>query len=416
MHLNNKKIIFMTIYKRGDNIFKLAFQNIFRRFEQSLITIIITIIAIFSIISVLGIYTTVKDGIQLSNERIGADIMLLPIKSGSKSAYSLYTADPSDEYINKKDLEFLADYPEIEKLTYQFFTNTIEGGCCTIGEKARIVGFDQNTDFILRPWLKQNGINLISKNQVIIGKDIDSIIGNKMSILQEKFNVIGSLYKTGSGLDKTLFVDIESARELARNKSQNKLFKKIDPEELVSSVFIKTSSGCNIDDFVNNINLSQNKVLAVSKAASVEQIESQISGLSFVGIFLIAALAISSMVSLFGRFNTLANSRKKEIGYLRILGVRKIEILKLITFETGIMGVIGGFIGSILAILFIPFFINILQSFFVFPIGNTTILEVFSYVLIGILISIILGFIAGLIPAIKISKLDPREIISKGEL
>ncbi|WP_288222475.1 ABC transporter permease [uncultured Clostridium sp.] len=384
--------------------------------EQSLITIAITSIAIFSIVSVLSVFTTIKDGIRLSNERIGADIMILPIKSNEKYISSLYTAEPSNNYIMIDDIKFLNRYSEIENTTYQFFTNTIEDSCCSVGEKARIVGFDQNTDFILKPWLEQNGIKLINENQAIIGKDIFSIVGNKMRILKHDFNIVGSLYKTGSGLDRTIFVDIKSARKLALDNPENQLFKKINPNKLVSSILIKVHPKTNIESLVYKINSYQDKVVAVSKAASIEHIESQISGLSYVGILLTVALIISSIISLFARFNTLANSRKKEIGYLRILGIKKINILKLITYEICIMAVIGGCIGTIFSVISTPFIINNLQLYFTLPVGSITFIGIFNHFVIGIFSAILLGIVSGLIPAINITRLDPQEIMSKGEL
>lgn len=380
-----------------------------------MISIAITGIAIFSIISVLSVYTTTKDGIKLSNERVGADIMILPIKGSEKNINSLYTAEPSDNYIMIEDIKFLNGYSEIEKITHQFFTNTIDNACCTIGEKARIVGFDQNTDFILKPWLEQNNITLINKNQAIIGDNIFPFIGNKMRILNNDFNIVGSLYKTGSGLDRTIFVDIESARKLALDSSENPLFKDVNPNKLVSSVLIKVNQGVNIDDLVKKINSYQDKVIAVSKAASIEQIESQIDGLSYIGTLLIVALIISSIISLFARFNTLADSRKKEIGYLRILGVKRMQILQLFAYEICIIAIIGGFIGTVLSIISTPAIINNLQLYFTLPVGSMTFVSTTNYLVIGVFISIILGVISGLIPAINITRLEPREIISKGD-
>lgn len=339
--------------------------------------------------------------------------MIVPIKVGSQSTSSLYTSEPSDEYINMEDLEFILGDSSIEQITYQFFTHTIEDSCCTIGEETRIVGFDQNTDFILKPWLEQNGLNKLNTNQVIIGKDINYILGQKMSILKKEFNIVGTLYETGSGLDNTIFMDIESARILAKSNFKNSLFDSGKANNLISSAFIKVKSGVNIDDFITNINISQNKVIAISKSASITQIKSQIQGILYIAIFLVLSLLISSVISLFGRFSNLAEDRKKEIGYLRIIGVKRNGILKLITYEACIMSIIGGITGSILSLLFIPIFIKNLEDYFTLPIGSMSHQE---YIFIGIFISIILGLFSCLIPAIKITKLEPREIISKGDI
>ena len=96
--------------------------------------------------------------------------------------------------------------------------------------------------------------------------------------------------------------------------------------------------------------------------------------------------------------------RTKEIGVLRSIGASKRDIMNVFNAETTIIGLTAGVLGIIIAgILTIPIAL-ILKS--LTGIGGLAVMEPLSSVIL-VVISIILTFIAGLIPARIASKKDP---------
>jgi putative ABC transport system permease protein len=105
--------------------------------------------------------------------------------------------------------------------------------------------------------------------------------------------------------------------------------------------------------------------------------------------------------------------RTKEIGILRSLGARKRDISSVFNAESIIIGFIAGMIGIVTTfILSIPINIvlaNVLEGF-----GDIAILRV-DHALYLITISVILTFIAGLIPSRIAAKKDPVEALRHNE-
>lgn len=381
---------------------------------QSFITISLSAICIFTLVLITSVYLNIEDGLKLSNKRVGADVIILSSKNDLDTDNILFTAEPSRKYINIKDLKFLDNFDEIDEMTFEFFGESLSGGCCSIEQKLRVVGFDQDTDFLLKSWMKTNNISNLKDDEIIIGADLQSIYGRELMLLGKTFKLVGMLHKTGSAMDRTLFVNIDILRELVKDKMKNlKVFRENDVKKLVSAVFINLKPSANVSSFVSLVNNSQDKVIAVSKAISLEYFKEQMRGWFTIVIFLIAILVLNVLISLFGRFNSLVRERRGEIGYLRAIGLNKSDILVLILSETSFMSLIGGFIGSLLALLFFMPITDYLKSIFTLPSSAISASTLIFSLLIGLLISILLAFISSIFSAIKAMNMEPQMAMSK---
>ena len=97
--------------------------------------------------------------------------------------------------------------------------------------------------------------------------------------------------------------------------------------------------------------------------------------------------------------------RIKEIGVLRSIGARKIDIANVFNAETVVIGLTSGIIGVIFSYLFtIPF--NMIIANKINGLNNIMILLP-SHAIIMICISVLLTLISGFVPAIMASKKDP---------
>lgn len=400
----------------GTVIFKLAVLNVVKRKKQSFLTMFLTGLTIFTLVLVVGVYIHINSGLSLSSKRVGADIILLSSLSDLDMDTILFTAEPSRRYILTQDLAFLDEFPEITDRTYQFFSETLSGGCCSISAKIRVVGFDQTTDFLLKPWLEEHHIAALGENDVIIGNSMSSIMGYTINLLGEPFQIVGKLYVTGSGMDQTIFMDIDKARELSKKKIALSVFRKNDMKDVVSTVFLNLKPGTNVQSFADRVNASQDKVVAVAKSTSLEYFKDQLRGWSTIVTFLIGALILNLIAALYGRFNTLARDRRAEAGYLRALGLPRLFIFKLLVAEAWVMACIGGAAGSMLALIFLPSVTAFLQNLFTLPAGFVGFGGLVLYFAGGVLTALLLGLIASIPPAIKTMKMDPQEAMSKGGL
>ena len=99
--------------------------------------------------------------------------------------------------------------------------------------------------------------------------------------------------------------------------------------------------------------------------------------------------------------------RTKEIGILRAIGAQKKDIRKIFIFEAGMLGVAGGLIGIIFAVI-VTVTTNTLTAMTL----ETHLISynIFYYVM-GILLSVFISVLAGIAPSIKAADLDPVEAL-----
>lgn len=171
-----------------------------------------------------------------------------------------------------------------------------------------------------------------------------------------------------------------------------------------------------VQDIIKEMGYRSNSPIEYIKQ-SQKQLEQQKLTLLLIG-------SVSLFVAAIGIANTMIMSiyeRTREIGVMKVLGAEVSDILKLFLLEAGIIGLLGGIMGSICSVAGSKI-INELsknpsagsEGEFMMEMGITP--AEASYVplwLIGAAIgfSILVGLISGLIPAIKATKLSALEAI-----
>lgn len=395
----------------------LAWRNTIRRRSQSLLTVIITALTILTFVISFSVFLIMRDGLSLSSERLGADVIVIPDEAKADAYETLFTATPANVYMPKYISEKVSEIEGIEQTSPQFFTQTLTGGCCSYGEEIRLVGYDEKTDFILRPYFSEQSFDRLEDNQVIIGSKVEAVLGNIVAILGEPFTVAGTLYPTGSGMDGTIYLNIDVARKLAQDIPElQHLWSDALPKKLISSILIKTKNDISPSDVADKINQSGLGVQAVATSVTINNVRSQMETISKVIFALWFSSLMIAALSLIGRFNSLAKERKKEIGLLRAIGIQKNQIFQLIVSEAWIMAFAGGVAGSILGCICVTPILGILENAFTLPSGIWTFSTALKSGCFGILVAILLGAVASIYPAWKSVSLDPQEAITRGAL
>lgn len=395
----------------------LAWRNTIRRRRQSVLTVIITALTIFTFVVALAVYLLISGGLQLSQQRLGADIIVLPNQVNANVYHTLFTAEPSNIYMPESVVTEIRGIEGIVQASPQFFAQTLAAGCCSYGQEVRVVGYDPNTDFVLKPYFNEQHFDVLQDDEVIIGSRGDSALGNKMVILTQLFNVVGTLYPTGSGMDETIFLKIDVARKLARNiEDLAPVWAETPPEELVSSVLIKTAESADAGAVAAEINKRNLGVKAVAMNQTMVQVKQQMAFMGKVVFGLWLSSLLIAVLALIGRFEALAKERKKEIGHLRAMGIQRQQIFQLIIGEAGMMAFAGGFLGSIAACLCVKPILNFLQGSLDFPFGVWNGWMALQVGCLGLVLAVVLGFAASVYPASKSSKLDPQVAITQGEI
>src|SRR6056297_148982 len=243
-----------------------------------------------------------------------------------------------------------------------------------------------------------------------LSKEIDPI-GKKISIGSQKFTVIGVLEKRGSTLfgqlDSQIFVPVTTAQKrLLGIDYINYLRAKVDKAENEGRVREEITI---LLRHCHNITDEGKDDFSVRSMSQLLSILKGVTGA--IQAFLILVVAISLIVGGIGIANVILSSvsnRIREIGLRKAIGAKDRDILIQFLIESGLLSFMGGVIGIILGVSF-GYLISYLIRYFT---GFEWYFVISLWQIAGaVLISILVGALAGVYPAYKASKLDPIDAL-----
>jgi putative ABC transport system permease protein len=236
-------------------------------------------------------------------------------------------------------------------------------------------------------------------------------IGQIVRLYGQKFNVIGVLKKQGAGIlgesnDTSIFIPSNFLRKVYGENS----------EFMTPVILIKPIKGVDIDAFKGDLAQKLRNLRGVKTGDIDNFFINILSGLTNaldgffsqlnIGGWVIAGFSL--LVGGFGIANIMFVSVKERtnlIGIQKSLGAKNKFILFQFLFEAIILCVIGGVMGMLFVWIISLILTNVLDFEFVLGMNN---------VLLGTGLAAFIGLIAGILPAISASRLDPVEAIRSG--
>ncbi len=395
-------------------MFKLALKNVFRRKNQVLIAIFVTLISTLVFTVVYNIYKEIDDGIKFNEDRMGADVVIYPAEAESNPQDFLFSGVAEMKYFEEDKLMERIPKDKIEKVTNQFFVKTLPGGvCCGTDKTYRIVGVDGESDFLIKPWLENENIEKIEDGMMVLGQNIGGEFGRKAFLLNNVFDVKGRLYRTGSGFDESIFMDLDTVRDLGKKTFSTDYFDEKDPQKLITTSFIKLKDGVDVNEFIDNLNVEGFGAKAIHVSQVRDMVKEQAN--SFLLLFLIFALLVFliTAIAISTLYNMIAKERKTEIGYLRSIGLSKKKVLQESFLEVLIQSGTAGLIGSILGGLSTVFITERIRKLMALPLGIDVNQIIISMVL-SLVFAIVISLLATIRPILKNSSIEPSQAITGG--
>jgi len=241
-------------------------------------------------------------------------------------------------------------------------------------------------------------------------EDIDPI-GKEIRLYGQRFKVIGVLKKQGEGLfgksnDTSVYIPVNYLRKRYGDSST----------AMIHIITIKPKKGIDMDEFKADLTQKMRTHRGVKTneidnffinvlSGFTDLLDGIITNMNIMG-WVIAGFSL--LVGGFGIANIMFVSVKERtnlIGIQKSLGAKNKFILFQFLFEAIILCLIGGIIGLLLVWMITIVLTKALEFDFVLSIGN---------IILGTSLAAIIGLIAGILPAISASKLDPVEAIRSG--
>ncbi|MCG8329113.1 MAG: ABC transporter permease [Chitinophagales bacterium] len=382
-------------------------------------------IGIFCIIGVLSAVDSLEDNVRGSLEKLGSDVIYVkkwPWADMSNEWWK-YFRRPQPYYEDyeiikeKSKTATLASYHAVIGFkTLKFNTSSVEGAVL-IGasqEFNQMFNFEFDEGRYFSPSEYHYGGSKMILGYTVAEELFGSIdpIGRTVKMMGKKFEIIGVVEKAGDDLlnpldfDDTVIVPYTSARRLANLKS-NQFFD--------TSVTVKAAKGRSLQQLKDEVRgilrshrrlhpreddtFSLNELSMISNA-----FDSFFGVLNIVGIMIGLFAMLVGIVSVANIMFVSVKERTNLIGIKKALGAKRLVILLEFLIESIVLCLVGGVIGLGL----VAGIISILSSAIDFEMYLS-----YGNMFLGVVVSVMVGIVSGVIPAMQAARMDPVEAMRK---
>ncbi len=389
----------------------LLVQNIVgRRFRSALIALFIMVLAAF-LLTITLLAKSMEYSLKVGTERLGADIVVVPAGKELEAQTAILTGDPvTGAWMPEGNLEKITHVEGVDKTTPQLYLQTLTGAACCSAWTMFLLVFDPETDFTIMPWVKEELNKPMGKWDIVGG---DWIIvpeeSGEIRVFGSKLNLVGKLDPTGLGMDKTMFLSMETAKAI----SEASVTKAAEPLEIpdgkISAVQVKVKKGYSIEEVASRIMREVPGTYSIPSQELNRLVHRQTAGLFralYLGLGITWALAVLLTSFL---FSIMVGERRREIGMLRAVGASRNFILKLFLTESAVLALGGGIVGISLSMLLVYLFRVLLRLSTEAPLLIPPLPSVLGFMIACLVIALAMAMPALLYPAIRASRIDPAE-------
>lgn len=313
---------------------------------------------------------------------------------------------------SKKDLKKLEKISHVKKLQKGYSAISLGTNQLKYGKKtASMIYLKTVNDGIAKSEIKKGRLPKANKNEVmidsgsadnlgkkILGKKVKASLQIGTKTITKTVKVVGIYEASGSGQVSTLLLPYS---DLAKIFKDNGLTLKANVVYLTATDKQYTSS---------IKQAAKDKGFAGSMQEQMtEMFDSILSVLTYVLTAIAAVSLLVSAIMILVVLNISVVERTQEIGVMKALGARRKDIRRIFSSEAFLLGLASGIVGIALTWLLAQGINSFTQSAFKAAVVSLTP----QYALTGLIISIVISMIAGILPANHASKLDPVEALRK---
>lgn len=332
-------------------------------------------------------------------------------KQQQKNMASLSGTSSASSF-SKQDLKKLEKIAHVQKLQKGYSAISLGSNQLKYGKKtASMIYLKTVNDGIAKSEVKKGRLPKAGKDEVmidsgsadnlgkkILGKKVKASLQIGTKTITKTVKVVGIYEASGSGQVSTLLLPYS---DLAKIFKDNGLTLKANVVYLTATDKQYTSS---------IKQAAKDKGFAGSMQEQMtEMFDSILSVLTYVLTAIAAVSLLVSAIMILVVLNISVVERTQEIGVMKALGARRKDIRRIFSSEAFLLGLASGIVGIALTWLLAQGINSFTQSAFKAAVVSLTP----QYALTGLLISIVISMIAGILPANHASKLDPVEALRK---
>ena len=390
------------------NLLRLALRNLAGNAFRSWVVGLCVLTVAGSSLAATLIIRGAEVSLRLARERLGADILVVPRGAEAKVEHALLMGRPTTAWMPKETLAQVAAVPGVAAASPQLYLASLANAACCDASEMFIVAFDPKTDFTVTPWLRQKLGDGLHLGEAVGGRLVFAPAGEpRIKLYGNYVTMRANLEITGTGLDQSMFLTFETAREMAR-VSRTRAEKPLEiPPDSISAVLVNVRPGGSPYGVALKIREATPCVTPITTPELFLSFREQMTGLlrgflAVLGITWALAIVLIGLV-----FSMATNERRREIGVLRALGSTRSFIFRSVLAEAVLLALGGGLVGVALGALAVYLFQHLLVTSLGIPFLLPSLPGLLVLVAGGLGIALLSVTVAALLPAYRISRQEP---------
>ena len=402
------------------NIFKLSIKNIFNKPLSSSISLALLVLGVGIISLLLQLNTLIKD--QMDNNLRGIDMVV-----GAKGSplqlilSSVYHIDSPTGNISLAEAETISNNRMVGSSIKILYGDNYKG--------FRIVGAEKKFIELYNGVIKEGkdwdnpyevlvGSKVYEKLKINLGDELISSHGLRetgQSHDEGTFKVVGLLKPSNSVIDQLIITSPQSVWDIHEthdhdeheNENEHEHEHEHDNRE-ITAMLIKFKSPMNIIQFPRQINENTNLQAAVPSyeiSRLFKLFGFGIETLSYLAYLIIIVSGFSLFINLFNSMR----ERKYEMALIRTLGASRFQLSTMIIFESLVLTISGFILGLLFSRFGVMFVSSLMEESINYNLNSLKILNE-EYWLLGL--SVLIGVVSSLIPAIQVYKMNISKILA----
>lgn len=349
---------------------------------------------------------SLENGLSNLSKRMGADILAVPYGYEADVQSALLRGEPSTFYFEAAITEKIAGVEGVQNVSPQLYIATLNAGCCSY--PIQLIGFEPETDFIIQPWMSNFLDHPLADGEIVIGNSLNAQVGQKLIFFNQTFLIVARLDKTGMGFDTSVFMNLSTAKQMARESERMKAHPVAENADLISSVMVEIKDGYDVKEVANAIlqAYAGEGVHVVVAKNMISDISGSLRGLTTYIFTLAGVLWVLAVGVLIIVFAITLNGRKREFSIYRVLGAPRSKLAKLILCESSLISLFGTVGGIIAATLVVFPFSTYISSLLEYPYLQPSYGTLLAVAVVSSLVSFAVGPFASAYSAIKIGRCE----------
>ena len=397
------------------NIPYVALKNLKRKITRTWLLFAIVAVVSCTLFAATLFLKSINNALRIGTYRLGADILVVPESAESKAKSALLSGEPTHFLMDRSILERVKAIDGVKHATPQLFIKPASFSCC-FNVDVFLVAFDPETDFTVKPWLEKNLNRKLGIDEIITGRAVPVIAGDKIPFFGTTYTVAGTMEATGMDFfDRAVFMSLDSAYKMAAD-SKAKALQVLDVgRDQISTVLVQVKDDMTPDRVAIRIEHDISGVKALVSDTIISTVRKQLAGLIKAILLISIILWFIVLLIMAFAFYMIVNERRREIGLLRAMGANKGHIAAIILNEATLLSASGGAAGIILGYVLLASFKNLILHYLRLPYLFPDTGELIAFTAGALLFSVLTGLFAALLPSLSILRVEPYEAIRSSE-